>query len=386
MKYQQPGHLRQFGVEEELLLVDSLTFKPVPAVASALAGQRAVAESSHLEQEVKQEQIEVISSPSQTMADALAAIREGRRLADSAAASTGARAVAMATSAGSVAPHIVRTSRYLAMESRFGRTMKDQLTCGLHVHVEVASAEEGVAVLDRIRIWLPVLLALSSNSPFWSGTDSGYASYRYQLWNRWPTTGPCEIFGSAAAYRREVARLLETGVPLDPGMIYFDARLSRNNPTVEVRIADVCLEAEHTAAIAALVRAMVQTAVREWKAGRKPRQVPASALRLASWKASKSGVEGDLVHPITGQPRDAAVVIAELLDHVHPALNDVGESSAVKAIVGAIVSGGTGAAAQRRALARTGSLTGVVADAVERTHRLPGEVPPEEVFQEPMRY
>lgn len=386
MKYREPGRLRRFGVEEELLLVDSLTFKPVPAVASALAGQPAAGDSSLLEVEVKQEQIEVIGAPSLTMADALASIRQGRRLADAAAASTGARAVAMATSAASVVPHIVRTSRYLAMESRFGRTMKDQLTCGLHVHVEVASAEEGVAVLDRIRIWLPVLLALSANSPFWGGSDTGYASYRYQMWNRWPTTGPCEIFGSAAAYRREVARLLETGVPLDTGMIYFDARLSRHHPTVEVRIADVCLEAEHAAAIAALVRSMVQTAVREWKAGKKPRQVPASALRLASWKASKSGVEGDLVHPITGQPRDAAVVVAELLDRVHPALRETGEADAVTGIIGSIVTGGTGASAQRRAAARAGSLTGVVADAVARTHRLPEEAQPEQMLQEPMHF
>lgn len=386
MKYREPGRLRRFGVEEELLLVDSLTFKPVPAVASALAGQPAAGDSSLLELEVKQEQIEVIGAPSLTMADALSSIRQGRRLADAAAASTGARAVAMATSAASVVPHIVRTSRYLAMESRFGRTMKDQLTCGLHVHVEVASAEEGVAVLDRIRIWLPVLLALSANSPFWGGSDTGYASYRYQMWNRWPTTGPCEIFGSAAAYRREVARLLETGVPLDPGMIYFDARLSRHHPTVEVRIADVCLEAEHAAAIAALVRSMVQTAVREWKAGKRPRQVPASALRLASWKASKSGVEGDLVHPITGQPRDAAVVVAELLDRVHPALRETGEADAVTAIIGSIVTGGTGASAQRRAAGRGGSLTSVVADAVARTHRLPEEAPTQQMLQEPMHF
>ena len=385
MKYQQPGHLRQFGVEEELLLVDSLTFKPVPAVASALAGQPAAVKAAFLELEVKQEQIEVVGSPSLTMVDALSSIRQGRRLADAAASSAGARAVALATSAVSVVPHIVRTNRYLAMESRFGRTMKDQLTCGFHVHVEVGSAEEGVAVLDRIRIWLPVLLALSSNSPFWNGTDSGFASYRYQLWNRWPTSGPCEIFGSAPAYRREVARLLETGVPLDPGMIYFDARLSRNHPTVEVRIADVCLDAEHAAGIAAVVRALVQTAAREWKAGRKPRPVPASALRLASWKASKSGVEGDLIHPVTGQPRDAAVVVAALLDHVQKALAESEEDGDVARVVGNILAGGTGSAIQRRAAQAAGSLTGMVAQAVERTHRL-GDVPPEEVFQEPMRY
>jgi carboxylate-amine ligase len=97
-------------------------------------------------------------------------------------------------------------------------------------------------------------------------------------------------------------------------------------------------------------------------------------------------VEGDLIHPVTGQPRDAAVVVAELLDHVQLALAESGETEAVAVVVGDILSGGTGAATQRRAAQAAGSLAGMVAQAVARTHRLPGEVPPEEVLQEPMRY
>jgi carboxylate-amine ligase len=382
MEYQQPGQMRLFGVEEELLLVDARTFKPSPAAQFALAGQPLPGATSALELEVQLEQIEAVNAPCLSMNEVLAAIVQGRTLADTAARNVGARAVALATCPSAVTPHLVPTARYLAMKSGFGRTLREQLTCGFHVHVEVASAEEGVGILDRIRIWLPVLLALSANSPFWSGTDSEYASYRHQLWNRWPTSGPCEIFGSATAYRREVSRLLETGVPLDEGMIYFDARLSRNHPTVEVRIADVCLAPEHAATIATLVRALVETAAREWLAGRRPHPVPASQLRLANWKASKCGVEQDLVDPRTNRPRDAAVVLDELLEHVAPVLAETGEETAVAALVGRIISDGTGATAQRRAAAERradalqpagpagGVLAAVVADAVERTHGL----------------
>lgn len=382
MEYQQPGQMRLFGVEEELLLVDARTFKPSPAAQFALARQPGPSATSTLELEVQQEQIEAVNAPCTSMEEVLAALVRGRTLTDTAARNVGARAVALATCPSSVSPHLVPTARYLAMQSGFGRTMREQLTCGFHVHVEVASADEGVGILDRIRIWLPVLLALSANSPFWSGTDSDYASYRHQLWNRWPTSGPCEIFGSAAAYRQEVSRLLETGVPLDEGMIYFDARLSRNHPTVEVRIADVCLAPEHAATIATLVRALVETAAREWLAGRRPPPVPASQLRLANWKASKCGVEQALVHPRTNRPRDAAVVIDELLEHVGPVLAETGEKTAVATMVGRIITGGSGATAQRRAAAESGAgtlraagpaggvLAAVVADAVERTHRL----------------
>ncbi|MHA7180374.1 glutamate-cysteine ligase family protein [Arthrobacter sp. MDB2-24] len=73
---------------------------------------------------------------------------------------------------------------------RFGLTAVEQLTCGCHMHVEIESEEEGVAVPDRIRVWLPPLLAITANSPYWNAADSGFASYRFQAWNRWPTAGP----------------------------------------------------------------------------------------------------------------------------------------------------------------------------------------------------
>ncbi|MDQ0868330.1 hypothetical protein QFZ70_000803 [Arthrobacter sp. V1I9] len=85
-----------------------------------------------------------------------------------------------------------------------------------------------------------MLLALSANSPFWQGTNSGYASYRYQAWSRWPTAGPTEQFGSLREYRRHVETLLASGVLLDEGMVYFDARLSHIHPTVEVRARRSC--------------------------------------------------------------------------------------------------------------------------------------------------
>jgi len=87
-------------------------------------------------------------------------------------------------------------------QSSPGLTCAEQLTCGCHVHVAVSSDEERVAVLDRIRPWLAVLTALTNNSPFWNGADTGYAGYRTQAWNHWPATGPTELFGSAAGRAR----------------------------------------------------------------------------------------------------------------------------------------------------------------------------------------
>ena len=114
-------------------------------------------------------------------------------------------------------PHRVPDPRYDQMAGRFGIVTHQQLTCGAHVHVSVESLDEAVGVLDRIRVWLPCLLALSANSPYWQGMDTGYESYRSQAIGRWPVTGPSEPFGSAAAYRALVDRLIATGVLLDRG-------------------------------------------------------------------------------------------------------------------------------------------------------------------------
>jgi len=135
---------------------------------------------------------------------------------------------------------------------RFGPIASEQLTNGQHVHVEISSREEGVGVLDRIGPWLPVLRAISANSPFWRGHDTGHASYRSLVWARWPSAGPAPLFGSPEAYDAAVAAMVATGTVLDEGMVYYDARLAASYPTVEVRVADVAGEVEEAVVVALL--------------------------------------------------------------------------------------------------------------------------------------
>lgn len=226
-------------------------------------------------------------------------------------------------------------------------------------------------MLDRIRPWLPMLLALSANSPFWRGGDTDFASYRYQAWGRWPSAGPYDRFGSAAGYRAAVEQAVATGVALDDGMIYFDARLSSHAPTVEVRIADVCLAPEDAATLATLIRALVDRAADDWRAGVPAIDLPTSVLRLASWRASRSGIERDLLHPLIGTPCPAAAAIDALLHHVGGHFTDEAERTFAHRGVAAILRRGTGARQQRAAHGACGSLEGVVADAVLRTHADP---------------
>lgn len=359
---------RTVGVEEELLLVDPRTGRPI-AVSERLQREAEPDGTSLLESEVKQEQIEVISPPCTTLSMAAEAVVEGRRTADEAARRVDARAVALGTSVVAGPTHVTPNRRYLAMSSQFGITMREQLTCGCHVHVGIESDEEGVAVLDRIRPWLPALLALSGNSPFWRGEDSEYSSFRYQVWSRWPSSGPYTPFGSASGYRSRVRAMLATGVVRDTGMVYLDARLSDHVPTVEIRVPDVCMEVEHAVAIVALARAIVEAAADEWRRGVAPAETPTEVLRLAMWSASRFGLRGRLVDPRTGVETEARAVIEALLDHAEPALSASGDFARVSAAVSDAFRNGTGADRQRRVLSEGGGHRSVVADAIEVTHR-----------------
>jgi carboxylate-amine ligase len=361
---------RTFGVEEELLLVSPATWEAVPSAGEVLAGYASRATSSAgpaLTAEFQQEMIEVVSPPHSSMAALEVDIVAGRAIADAAARRVGVRAAALATSPLPVDPHPVRLRRFAKMMDEYGLTAREQLTCGCHIHVSVDSPEEGVAVLDRIRIWLPVLSALSTNSPFWHGRDTGYASYRSQVWSRWPSAGPLDILGTPEVYHQLVHDMVTTGVLLDEGMVYFDARLSRHYPTLEVRIADVCLRPENTVLLASITRALVETAAREWREGIPPLPTPAAMLRLAGWKAGRWGLQGDLLDPLTNRPVPALTVLNGLVQHIRDALENTSDLQRVEALIDDLLHAGTGASRQLEVLHRTGDLADVVEDAANCT-------------------
>lgn len=290
--------VRSVGVEEELLLVDEASGEPralATAVLAAATREASERKEEVFEAELHREQLEFATRPQTDMGELAREIADCRADAARHAGRHGATVVALGTSPLPVSPSVGSGERYRWLEEHFGLTTYEQLTCGCHVHVSVESDEEGVAVLDRVRPWLPVLLAMSANSPFWQGRDSRYHSYRSRVWDRWPSAGPTDLFGTADRYHAYVEAMIGTGVLRDEGMIYFDARLSRSYPTVEFRIADVCLDASTTVLVATLARALVETAARQWKADEPPYRTgrnfsawPPGARPVPDWTASFS--------------------------------------------------------------------------------------------------
>jgi len=369
---------RSVGVEEELLLVEPETGQPRAVAGMVLQEARRAAEAKRraggddadsLEFEFQQQQLETNSRPCHSLEDLHRELRRCRAVAAAAAAKAGAQVAALATSPVIVQPELVSSSRYQRMSEAFGLTAHEQLTCGCHVHVDITSDDEGVAVLDRIGPWLPTLLALSANSPFWQGQDSSYASFRYQAWGRWPSSGPTEPFGSAQRYHETLQQMERTRTLLDTGMVYFDARLSEHYPTIEIRIADVCLQADDAVLLAALARALVETEARAARDGKPVRPTRTELLRLAGWRASRSGLDDDLLDPMTGLPEEATTVIGLLLAHCRDALADAGDTDVVRELLAALLARGNGAAFQRAAYRQSGRLADVVNSAVAATSR-----------------
>jgi carboxylate-amine ligase len=366
--------VRTLGVEEEMLLVDVRNGR-----ARSVSGQLLVRAAHHppevagvgvhgaLEGEFQQQQIETHTAPAADLASLRDELRTWRGAAVTAARETGSSVAALGTSPLPVTPLPARSPRYAWLEDRYQLNAREHLICGCHVHVCVDGDDEGVGVIDRVRVWMPVILALSANSPFWRGEDSGYASYRSQVLSRWPSWGPPDVFGSPQAYRRRVRQMVLTSVILDEGMVYFDARLAAHYPTVEIRAADVCFTVEEAVVVAALCRGLVETTAREWAAGCPAPDIPTALLRLATWQAGREGIEGNLVDWRSGLPRPAWQVVDALVEFVGPALEEAGDLGVVQDGLARLREEGNGAMRQRAMLARTGNLVDVVAEAVRET-------------------
>jgi carboxylate-amine ligase len=343
--------VRQVGVEEELLVVDGADGRPASGFRYLAAeGERRSTEPP--QHELKQEQVEIASAPSDDVVTVVADL-QARRIELGAVAAGGGLAVAASGTSPVGGPvHTTPDERYLRMRGRFGLLERQQLSCGMHVHVSIGSPTEGVEVLDRLRPWLPVLLALSANSPYWGGEDTGYASYRSVVWGQWPTSGPTELFGDHQTYRAVVDGLVASGTILDEGMVYFDARLSRNYPTVEIRVADVCTDLGDAATVAALARGLVESAASDARSDRPVPPVRIEALRVASWGAARFGLSGEVFDTMAGRPRAAADAVDRTVDYVRKALVDAGDLELVETGVARLLARGTGADGQRAAYRR----------------------------------
>lgn len=324
------------GVEEELLLLDP----EGAALPVAPDVQRRVADD-RVKPEMMTYQVEVASGVCTSLGQLERQLTGLRRRLAAAAERVGARLVA----AG--APplddpgldFLTDSDRYREMAARFPAASAVSGTCACQVHVGVLDRELAVQVLGRLRPWLPALFALSTNSPMRGGLDSGWSSTRYGRLLGWPTFAAPKPWRTSAAYDRAVGSLVRRGAALDARSVYFLARLSPRYPTIEIRVADTCLEVADALLLAGVSRALVASLAADVRRRRPPDSVPDPELR-----ADLLGVAHQ------GAPT-RAFSTERLLRKILPELERTGDADRVVAGVERVAAAGAGAQRQRRLLA-----------------------------------
>lgn len=249
--------------------------------------------------------------------------------------------------------------RYRKMAQHFGEVATAAATCGCHVHVGIPDRATGIAISNHIRAWLPVLLALTANSPYNNGGDTGYSSWRYVRWALWPSAGPPPLFESVDHYDDSVDAMLRAGAMLDRGMVYWDIRLSEKQPTLEIRVSDVAATAGEAALLAVVVRALVALALRDIESQRDAPRPQIEVLRAFLWRAARDGISGRCPNPLTGALMSGDSVPALLAEHLRPVLHGADLDFLLTGLRTLRTSGG-GAQRQRRVFAAHQRLTDVV--------------------------
>jgi carboxylate-amine ligase len=350
------------GVEEEYLLLDPETGLPVAAAeavrdASGFDGAVSVAEVQH---ELLLVQLEIATPVCETLDEIGGHLLRLRHVIGSAAERSGCLIAATGSAPFSVDGHaaVTDTQRYRSMYEDAPQLVDEQLINGMHVHVAVPDRVTGVAVLNRLRPWLPVLVAMGANSPLWRGRDTGFASWRTVVFGRWPVSGPPPAFADASDYDRRVRALVTGGAIRDSGQIYWQARLSERYPTIEVRAPDVQLRVEEAVMLAGLIRGLVTTTIRERRPdgsfpGDPVPQPSPELVDAAAWHAARKGLDGFLVG-VGGHPVKARDAVEGLLAYITPALAECGDTAQVGALVRQLLEDGNGSHRQRRALLEDG--------------------------------
>jgi carboxylate-amine ligase len=304
-----------FGMEEEYFLSDTTTrgilrHMPVPFIDAARA-----AYPGEVQREMLQSQIEVATPVCETMDDARRSLSELRSGLSGIAAEHGLAILAAGTH-----PTAAWTRQRATRAARYDRLMRDlqmlghrNQVCGLHVHVALPDPARRVDVMVRALPMLPLILALSTSSPFWQAQRTGLMGYRLAAYSELPRTGLPEIFSSAADYEDYIAIMVESGAIADSSFVWWAIRPSRQHPTLELRIADSCTRLEDALAIAALFRSLVRRLDRD--------QSLNSGLTAASraivveniWRAQRYGIHGGLICERRRAMIDAPQAIRELL-------------------------------------------------------------------------
>ena len=262
---------------------------------------------------------------------------------------------------------ITPNERYDALIDELRDVARGNLIFGLHVHVGIESREEGIQILNAVRYFLPHIYALSTNSPFWCGRNTGFKSYRSKVFDKFPRTGIPDFFASANEYDEYIKLLVKTNCIDNGKKIWWDIRLHPYFDTIEFRICDVPMRIDETICIAALIQALVAKMHKLMKQNLSFRPYRKVLINENKWRAARYGIQGKLIDFGKQIEVPYRELCTELLDFVDDVLDELGSRHEVEYIK-EILDHGTGADRQLSVFEQTGGdLKAVVDYIVEET-------------------
>jgi carboxylate-amine ligase len=352
------------GVEEELMIVDAETLDLVNAVESFLVETPMGA----IKPELMESVLEIATEPCRNAVEAGQQLIALRAQVRDVAAEKG-------LAIGSAGTHpfamwedqrIVARPRYRDLVSALRFVARQELIFGTHVHVGVSDPDKAIHVANGIRVHLPVLLALSANSPFWRADSTGLVSTRTPIFRAFPRVGIPPAYADWDDYQRRIGFMVDSGVMEDYTYLWYDVRPHPNFGTVEIRVCDAQTRVEHTIGLAALIQAMVKELSEHFDSGEQLSDYPWEMLDENKWLASRHGLDGELVDLPSQERVQARGLARRLVDRLREHAQDLGAGDSLDGIAD-LLARGNGAARQVVVYEANHDLREVMAEIVAAT-------------------
>jgi glutamate---cysteine ligase / carboxylate-amine ligase len=343
MEHHFTGPPYTLGVEEELMIVDQKSMDLVPAIEEMIEAVPRETEGQ-VKPELIQSVLEISTDVCRSAGEAAGQLEELRRRVRETAEAKGLRI-------GSAATHpfahwedqrIVKRDRYREILDMLGFVARHELLFGLHVHVGIDGPDKAIHVANGLRVHIPILLALSTNSPFWRGRPTDLKSSRTPIFRLLPRVGIPPRFEDWDEYCARLRFMVEAGAVPDYTYLWWDVRPHPNLGTVELRSCDAQTRLEHTIALTALVQAMAKELAEHFEAGGELAPFPAELLEENKWLAARYGMQGDLIDLPHSDRIPTTELARRIADRLRPHARELGSEREFE-VLDDLIENGSGA-------------------------------------------
>ncbi len=362
-------HKFTLGIEEEFQILESDTYKLRSQMSKIIDGGKVLLQE-RIKEEMHQSMVEMGTNVCENINQVRDEVSYLRRQIIQLADEEGLKVAAAGTHPISQWNEqlITPKPRYDEIVDEMKDVARGNLIFGMHVHVAIPSREEGLEILNTVRYFLPHLYALSTNSPFWEGRNTGFKSYRSKVFDKFPRTGIPPYFASVAEYDKFVAILVKTKCLDNAKKIWWDIRLHPFYPTIEFRICDVVMTIDEVTCIAALMQCLVAKLYKLNQRNQTFKNYRRLLLNENKWRAARWGVDAKLVDFGIEEEVPFAQLINELLEFIDDVVDDMGCRSEVNYVF-QMLEQGSGADRQLKVFDETGDLVEVAKYIVAQTSK-----------------